>query len=59
MITINISQEEKETAIKLYEFLIKELGENVWENEKFLVTLKDFSKKENSFFFCNLFDGCW
>jgi len=39
--------EEKEIAAKLQQFLVKELGEGNWENGKFLLTLKDFSKAEN------------
>jgi nondiscriminating glutamyl-tRNA synthetase len=39
--------EEKETAVKLHNFLIKELGEDNWENEKLLEKLRDFSKSEN------------
>jgi hypothetical protein len=42
-----MTSEEKEIAIKLHDFLVKELGDGNWENEKFLTTLKDFSKSEN------------
>jgi glutamyl-tRNA synthetase len=42
-----MTEEEKETAIKLYNFLVKGLDNDDWENEKFLATLKDFSKTEN------------
>ncbi len=42
-----MTKEEKETAAKLYELLVKELGNDSWENEKFLAALKNFSKTEN------------
>jgi Mor family transcriptional regulator len=41
------TNEEKETATKVCEFLVKELEEDIWENEKFLAALKNFSKTEN------------
>jgi glutamyl/glutaminyl-tRNA synthetase len=43
----DMTKEEKVTADKLYKFLIEELGNNSWENEKFLAALKNFSKNEN------------
>src|ERR1035437_9693401 len=43
----DMTKEEKETAVKLHEFLVKELGVDNWENEKFLAALKNFSKTEN------------
>lgn len=43
----DMTKEEKETAGKLHEFLIKNLGDGSWENEKFLTALKSFSKTEN------------
>jgi glutamyl-tRNA synthetase len=43
----DMTKEEKVTAGKLRDVLIKELGADNWENEKFLATLKDFSKTEN------------
>ena len=42
----DMTKEEKETAAKLHEFLIKKLDNANWENEKFLATLKVFSKTE-------------
>jgi glutamyl-tRNA synthetase len=39
--------EEKEAAVKLQMFLIKELGEDKWENEKLLEVLRSFSKNES------------
>jgi glutamyl/glutaminyl-tRNA synthetase len=43
----DMTKEEKVIADKLYKFLIEELGNNSWENEKFLAALKNFSKNEN------------
>jgi len=43
----DMTKEEKETAEKLQQFLMRELGNGSWENEKLLVTLKSFSKTEN------------
>jgi len=40
-----MTKEEKEAAVKLNNFLIKNLGEGNWENEKLLETLRGFSKK--------------
>jgi glutamyl/glutaminyl-tRNA synthetase len=42
-----MTKEEKETAVKVHDFLGKELGEGNWEDEKFLAALKNFSKTEN------------
>jgi glutamyl/glutaminyl-tRNA synthetase len=42
-----MTKEEKEVAIKVHDFLGKELGEGNWDNEKFLAALKNFSKTEN------------
>jgi hypothetical protein len=42
-----MTKEEKEAAVKLNNFLIKNLGEGNWENEKLLETLRGFSKNEN------------
>jgi glutamyl-tRNA synthetase len=41
------TSEEKVSAEKLQTFLVKEMGNELWENEKFLTTLKSFSKNEN------------
>jgi len=43
----DMTTEEKQTADELHKFLIKELGGGNWENEKFLNTLRSFSKTEN------------
>jgi len=43
----DMTKEEKETAVNLHSFLIKELGEGNWENEKLLESLRSFSKTEN------------
>jgi glutamyl-tRNA synthetase len=43
----DMTKEEKEAAGKLHKFLVNELGDDSWENENFLVTLKNFSKTEN------------
>lgn len=43
----DMTVEEKEAAIKLHNFLIKELGGGKWENEKLLEVLRSFSKNEN------------
>ncbi|MGA2911205.1 MAG: glutamate--tRNA ligase family protein [Candidatus Levyibacteriota bacterium] len=42
-----MTKEEKEIAVKIHDFLMQELGEENWENEKFLAALKNFSKTEN------------
>jgi predicted transcriptional regulator len=42
-----MTKEEGETAGKLHNFLVKELGDASWENEKFLAALKNFSKDKN------------
>jgi glutamyl-tRNA synthetase len=42
-----MTKEEKEDALKVYDFLTKELGGNSWEDEKFLAALKNFSKTKN------------
>jgi glutamyl-tRNA synthetase len=42
-----MTKDEKETAKKLHEFLIKQLGEKDWDNEKLLASLREFSKAEN------------
>jgi glutamyl/glutaminyl-tRNA synthetase len=41
------TKEEKEVALKIHDFLIKEFGDGKWENEKFLAALKNFSKTED------------
>ncbi len=40
-----LTEKEKETALKLLDFLKKKLGDK-WENEKLLLAMKDFSKSE-------------
>jgi glutamyl/glutaminyl-tRNA synthetase len=42
-----IKPEEKAIASKLFDFLVENLGENNWNNEKFLETLRTFSKTED------------
>jgi glutamyl-tRNA synthetase len=42
-----MTKEEKETALKIHDALIKEFGNGKWENEKFLAALKNFSKTED------------
>ena len=41
-----MTKEEKEITAKLHKFIISELGDGNWENEKFLAALKNFSKTE-------------
>ncbi|MGA2967606.1 MAG: glutamate--tRNA ligase family protein [Candidatus Levyibacteriota bacterium] len=41
------TKEEKEVAVELHKFIIGELGDKKWENEKFLAALKNFSKTKN------------
>ena len=41
-----MTKEEKEIAAKLQKFIINELGDGNWEDEKFLAALKNFSKTE-------------
>jgi len=43
----DMTKEEKEIAAKLQKFIINELGDGNWENEKFLAALKNFSKTES------------
>ena len=42
----DMTKEEKEIAAKLQKFIINELGDGNWEDEKFLAALKNFSKTE-------------
>jgi len=39
-----LTREEKETALKVHDFLMNELEDSNWEDEKFLAALKNFSK---------------
>jgi glutamyl-tRNA synthetase len=41
-----MTKEEKGIAVRLQKFLASELGDENWENEKFLAALKNFSKTE-------------
>lgn len=41
------ANEEKEIAKSLLEFLVNDLGDSDWQDEKFLAALKNFSKEKN------------
>jgi glutamyl/glutaminyl-tRNA synthetase len=41
-----MTKEEQEVALKIYNVLIKEFKDGKWNNEKFLAALKNFSKTE-------------